>query len=110
MGVIDSGVNIIIEKPTCFGELVKLENRVRIKELSSIGKNVIIGEDTVIEKSVLWDDVKVGAGCIITNSIICNDCEIGDNVVLERATVAPNCKISSDSQIRNEALEIGSTR
>jgi len=109
MGVIDSGQNIIIEKPTCFGELVQLENRARIKELCSIGKNVIIGEDTMIEKSVLWDNVKVGAGCIITESIICNDCEIGDNVVLERATIAPNCKISSNSQIRNQTLELGST-
>ena len=28
MGVIDSGQNIVIDKPTCFGELVQLENRV----------------------------------------------------------------------------------
>ncbi|MHA2182910.1 MAG: hypothetical protein ACXAAH_15940 [Promethearchaeota archaeon] len=47
---------------------------------------------------------------MIIESIICNDCEIGDNVVLERAVVAPNCKIRSNSQIRNEALELGSTR
>ncbi|MFX1456169.1 MAG: sugar phosphate nucleotidyltransferase [Promethearchaeota archaeon] len=110
MGVINSGQNIIIDKPTCFGEFVQLENRVKIKELTSIGNNVVIGEDTMIEKSVLWDNIKVGAGCIITESIICNDCEIGDNVVLEKAVVAPNCKVSSDSQIRNEALEVGSNR
>lgn len=110
MGVINSGQNIIIDKPTCFGEFVQLENRVKIKELTSIGNNVIIGEDTSIEKSVLWDNVKVGAGCIITESIICNDCEIGDNVVLEKAIVGPNCKVSSDSQIRNEALEVGTNR
>lgn len=106
VGIINSGQNIIIERPTCFGEFVKLENRVKIKELSSIGQNVIIGEDTVIEKSVLWDNIKVGAGCIITESIICNDCEIGDNVVLERAIIAPNCKISNNSQIRDETLEL----
>ena len=107
MGVINSGQNIIIEKPACFGEFVQLENRVKIKELSSIGQNVIIGEDTMIEKSVLWDNIKIGAGCIITESIICNDCEIGDNVVLEKAIVAPNCKISSNSQFRDQTLELG---
>ena len=107
MGVINSGQNIIINKPSCFGEFVQLENRVKIKELTSIGHNVIIGEDSTIEKSVLWDNVKIGAGCIITESIICNDCEIGDNVVLERAIVAPNCKISSDSQIRDQTIELG---
>ncbi len=107
MGVINAGQNIIIDKPACFGEFVQLENRVKIKELSSIGQNVIIGEDTMIEKSVIWDNIKIGAGCIITESIICNDCEIGDNVVLERAIVAPNCKISNNSQIRDQTLELG---
>lgn len=107
MGIINSGQNIIIEKPTCFGEFVKLENRVKIKELTVIGENVIIGEDSVIGKSTLWDNIKVGAGCIITESIICNNCEIGDNVVLERAIVAPNCKIGNNSQIRDETLELG---
>ena len=107
VGVIDSGQNIVIEKPTCFGEFVQLENRVKIKELSSIGQNVTIGEDSMIEKSVLWDNIKIGAGCIITGSIICNDCEIGDNVVLDKAIVAPNCKISNNSQFRDQTIELG---
>jgi len=107
MGILNSGQNITIHKPTCFGESVQLENRVKIKELTSIGHNVTIGEDTVIEKSVIWDEIKIGAGCIITESIICNNCEIGDNVVLERAIIAPNCRIRSNSQIRDQTLELG---
>ncbi|MFX0106499.1 MAG: hypothetical protein ACFE75_13570, partial [Candidatus Hodarchaeota archaeon] len=107
MGIINSGQNITIDKPSCFGECVKLENRVKIKDLTSIGHQVTIGEDTVIEKSVIWDEIKIGAGCIITESIICNNCEIGDNVVLERAIVAPNCRISSNSQVRDRTLELG---
>ncbi len=107
MGILNSGQNIRIDKPACFGEFVKLENRVKIKELTSIGHNVTIGEDTSIEKSVIWDEIKIGAGCIITESVICNNCEIGDNVVLERAIIAPNCKISSNSQIRDRTLELG---
>ncbi|MFX0036830.1 MAG: sugar phosphate nucleotidyltransferase [Candidatus Hermodarchaeota archaeon] len=107
MGVINSGQNIIIEKPTCFGEYVVLGNRVKIKELTSIGNHVTIGEDTIVEKSVIWDEIKIGAGCIITESIICNNCEIGDNVVLEKAIIAPNCKISSDSQIRDKTIKLG---
>ncbi len=107
MGIIDSGKNIIIDKPSAFGEFVKLENGVKIKELTSIGNNVIIGEDSVIEKSVIWDNVKISPGCYINESIICNNCEIGDNVVLERIIVAPNCKISENSQIRDRTLELG---
>jgi len=107
MGIINSGQNITIDKPTCFGEFVQLENRVKIKELTSIGQGVTIGEDTIIEKSVLWDDIKIGAGCIIKESIICNNCEIGENVVLEKVIIAPNCKISDNSQIRDQTLELG---
>ncbi len=107
MGVISSGQNVSIEKPSCFGEFVELLNRVKIKPLCSIGAQVKIGEDTVIEKSVIWDNVKIGAGCHIDGSIVCNNCEIGDNVVLHNAIVAPNCKISDDIQIRDKTLDLG---
>ncbi|MFX0057319.1 MAG: sugar phosphate nucleotidyltransferase [Candidatus Hodarchaeota archaeon] len=107
MGIIDSGQNVTIEKPSCFGESVELSNRVKIKELTSIGNQVKIGEDTVIEKSVIWDNVNIGAGCHISESIICNNCEIGDNVVLRNATVGPHCKISDSTQIRDKTLDLG---
>ena len=87
MGIINTGKDTIIEKPTCFGESVELHNNVKIKELTSIGNQVIIGEDAIIEKSVIWDNVKIGPGSYINDSIICNDCEIGNNVVLERVIV-----------------------
>jgi len=107
MGIIVSGMDITIEKPAAFGEHVKVNNKVKIKELSSIGNYVVIGEESVIEKSIIWDNVKIGAGCYISDSIICNDCELGENVVLERALIAPNCKISSDSQIRDKTIDLG---
>ena len=107
MGIINSGNNVIIEKPTCFGQNVQLNNKVEIKELTSIGNHVEIGEDSKIAKCVIWDRVKIGAGCYINDSIICNDCEIGDNVVLERAIIPPTCKISADKEIKDETLELG---
>ena len=107
MGIINSGQNVTIEKPTCFGESVELSNRVKIKELTSIGNQVKIGEDTVIEKSVIWDNVNIGAGCRINESIICNNCDIGENVVLYNATIGPHCKISDNTQIRDKTLDLG---
>ncbi|MFW9951803.1 MAG: sugar phosphate nucleotidyltransferase, partial [Candidatus Thorarchaeota archaeon] len=74
MGIINSGQNVSIEKPTSFGENVELKNRVKIKPLTSIGTNVKIGEDTIIEKSIIWDDVIIGPGCNINETIICNNC------------------------------------
>jgi NDP-sugar pyrophosphorylase family protein len=107
MGIINSGQNVIIEKPSCFGENVELGNRVKIKNLTSIGSNVKIGEDVVIEKSIIWDNVVIGPGCNINESVVCNDCSIGENVVLRNAIIGPNCKISSDNQIRDRTLNLG---
>lgn len=107
MGIINSGQNVLIEKPTCFGENVELKNRVQIKSLTSIGTNVKIGEDTIIGKSVIWDNVNIGPGCNINESIVCNNCEIGENVVLHNAVIAPNCRISSNIQIRDKTLDLG---
>ena len=107
MGIINSGQNVNIEKPTCFGENVELGNRVKIKALSSIGSNVRIGEDTIIEKSVIWDNVRIGPGCHIDQSIVCNNCTVGENVVLHHSIIGPNCKISNDIQIREETLDLG---
>lgn len=108
MGIINSGENVQIEKPTCFGEQVQLHNKVKIQELTSIGNHVNIGEDSHIEKSVIWDYANIGAGCHINESIICNNCTIGDNVVLERATIGPHSKISNDKVLKNIALDLGS--
>jgi len=107
MGIINSGKEVKIEKPTCFGESVNLGNRVKIKELTSIGHNVSIGEDTIIEKSIVWEHINIGAGCYINESIICNDCTIGNNCVLERAIIPPNCKIGDDVEINDRTLELG---
>ncbi len=107
MGIIDSGQDITIERPTCFGENVRLNNRIKIKSLSSIGSNVIIGEDTVIEKSVIWDEVSIGPGSNIEESIVCNNCEIGANVLLQKAIIPPFCKINDNSQIIDETIELG---
>jgi len=62
---------------------------------------------TIIEKSVIWDDVNIGAGCRIDASIICNNCDIGDNVVLHNVIVGPNSRISNDTQIRDKTLDLG---
>jgi NDP-sugar pyrophosphorylase family protein len=107
MGIINSGKDVLIGKPTCFGESVNLSNNVKIKELTSIGQNVSIGEDSIVEKSILWDEINVGAGCYINESIICNNCTIGDNCVLERAIIPPNCKISDNCELRDRTLELG---
>jgi bifunctional UDP-N-acetylglucosamine pyrophosphorylase/glucosamine-1-phosphate N-acetyltransferase len=44
-----------------------------------IGKNVKIGEGTIIENSLIFGDVEIGKNCKIRNSIIGFNVKIGDN-------------------------------
>jgi len=107
MGIIDSGKDITIEKPTCFGKNVLLNGKIKIKALSSIGSNVMIGQDTSIEKSVIWENVIIGAGSTIDESIICNDCEIGEGVDLKKVVIGPYCKISDNTKLRDKTIDMG---
>ena len=90
-----------------FGEFVELNNRVKIKELTSIRTPIKIEVDTIIEKSVIWDNVNIGAKCKIIESIICDNFEIGNNVVLYNIIVTPNCKISDYKELRDKTIELG---
>ena len=107
MGIIDSGKDITIEKPTCFGQNVLLNGKIKIKALSSIGSNVMIGQDSSIEKSVIWENVIIGAGSNIDESIICNDCEIGEGVDLKKVVIGPYCKISDNTKLRDKTIDMG---
>jgi NDP-sugar pyrophosphorylase family protein len=107
VGVINSGDNVIIESPSCFGEYVQLYDNVTIKKLTSIGNHVNIKNESVIDKSILWNYVDVGEACQIENSIICNDCSIGDNSVIKDSIVAPHCDVSANTTLKDKSIELG---
>jgi len=68
----------------------------KIVSLSTIGSNVVIDDDTEIDRSVIWDNVQIGKNVHISNSIIANDCEIADFCIIRSNTVlGPGVKITS---------------
>ncbi len=107
VGVINSGNDVLIESPACFGEYVQLYDDVKIKALSTIGSHVNIEKGAIIEKSILWDYVGIGKGCKIENSIICNDCSIGPNCEIKNSIVAPHCKVGADTKLVDKKLQLG---
>jgi len=57
-----------------------------------LGHGCIIGEDAVIEKSILWENIKVSPGAIIRNSIIGSNNNISSNTVLDDQIIgSDNC-------------------
>ena len=53
-----------------------LDKSVQFIGHSTIGKNVTIGSNSVIENSIIWDNVTIGDNIHISNSVIASNCRI----------------------------------
>jgi len=89
-GTIESGVSITGEVavgrdtvirpgsylagPVVIGDGCAIGPQVCILPATSIGNNVVISPFTLIENSVIGDDVSIGPGCIIQDSVIDKGC------------------------------------
>ena len=101
------GEGCILEKPAFLGNNLKLGKKVMVQALSVLDDNDIIGDNTVIDKSVIWEDVKIGANCKISESIVCSGSVIMDNVQLTECVVGPGCKIAANSVRKFEKIVRG---
>jgi NDP-sugar pyrophosphorylase family protein len=97
----------VIEKPGAFGKNLKIGDNVRIKELCVIDDSTTIGQNTKIEKSVVWEDVEIGANCDIQESIICNNVKIGENVRINESVIGPNCIVQDNKKISYQKIVHG---
>ena len=107
-GVIGIGDNFIRKKVVEFVHQKNLNFKFEtlIHPKSNIGKNVIVGDGTVVMSGVsINSDTKTGNHCIInTNSSVDHDCHLGDYV-----SVSPNSGIGGNVNIGDHSfIGIGS--
>lgn len=80
-----------IERGVFIGPSCKIGARVRIAGFTSLGPGCIIGEDSVVESSVLLERVRVGANCRLQGCIADSDCRFSDGTIPEEgSTIAAN--------------------
>lgn len=72
--------------------------------LSCIGDNVSIGENSKIESTVILHNVKIGNNVIISNSIIGENCKIGDNSHIENTAIGDNEKLKDNTTFKNKIV------
>lgn len=84
-----------IDQHVAIGKRTRLGTNVRIQTLSALGNDVAIGDNTIVQKSVIWDHVRIGANCQILESVICEGVEIENDVIIE-----PNCVVGSNSNLK----------
>ena len=70
----------------------------------SLGDDVIIGNKSNIESSILFDNVTIGDYVIINNSIVGEDCKIMNNSQLKNSIIGDQEIIENDSILNNSIV------
>lgn len=77
----------IIDKDCILSPRAKIINSV-------LGKNVSVGEETVIQNSVIWSDTTIESKSLVSDSIIGSNCYIGKRVSpIKQLVVGSNTKL-----------------
>ncbi len=68
----------VVETPdgAYISETTNIDKSVKFIGNSTIGKNVKIGKNSVIENSIIWDNVTIGDNIHVANSVIASNCTI----------------------------------
>ncbi|MFA6430769.1 MAG: NDP-sugar synthase [Candidatus Margulisiibacteriota bacterium] len=86
--------------PAIIGESAAIDRDVRIKDYSTIGEKVYVGEGSVLERVIIWEGTKVGRHVVMNGCIIGRNCEIGDySRIGEGVVLADNSVIGKGSII-----------
>ena len=77
------------------GQSSKVHPSAKIMQPAVIGEGCTLAENTLIEDSIIWNNVGIGAGAVIRRSIIADGCRIGEGCILEDAVIADNVTIAA---------------
>ena len=79
------------------------------KENVNIQESVKLGNETIINKSIIGRNSKVGDGTKISNSIILSNCEIGSNCQIMDCMILTKCKIPDKTILKGKEVGHGTT-
>ena len=94
-----------IKGPVMIGDNCTIGQNARLTGPVVIGAGCTILEDTVIEESIIWQNVQLGQRVNLRNSIIADNCclnadsTIEDSILGDNVTVASGCKLEPGSKI-----------
>ena len=71
---------------------------------SSLGNEVFIGKDSVLDSAVVLDTVNIGKNVVLTNCVIGDNCEIGNHSHLTNTVVGDNERVLENTTLENQII------
>jgi len=88
-----------ITGPSVIGNDCIIGQNVKISGPTVIGPDCEIRSDTVIESSIIWQNVILGPSANLRQSIVANDCILNNNCSAEEAVIGDNVTIDADCKL-----------
>ncbi len=79
----------------------------RVLRGSRLLNEILVGENSVVESSLIKDDSVLGCGVIVKNCVIGVSCKIGDGVVLKNCKIGDGTIIEDGSRVFDSQIDRG---
>jgi mannose-1-phosphate guanylyltransferase len=77
-----------LEGPVRVGDSARIESGARITGPSIVGDDVVVGEDAVLERTIVWDGATIGPGAFVRDSIVGEGYVVAEGARLTDTVVA----------------------
>ena len=91
---IDTGVEL--QGPCFIDAGVVVKSGARVLPYSVIGKQTLVDEGAVIDRSIVWPSGRIGPEAVVRGSILGRQCHIGRNAVLDSPVVLGDKTVITD--------------
>ena len=99
-----------VEGAVVIGSDCTIEQNVKLIGPSVIGSGCTILKDTVIEESIVWQNVRIGPHVTLRKSIVADNCCLNANSIIEDSLLSDNVTVASDSNLEpGSRIEPGTT-
>ncbi|MBE0477148.1 MAG: NTP transferase domain-containing protein [Coriobacteriia bacterium] len=89
----------VLRSKVVVGANAKIRGGAELAEYTVLGDNCVIGHDSVVERSILWNDTFVGAGATVRGAVLCRRVD-----VRKRATVEVGVAIGDEAMVGHDAF------
>jgi mannose-1-phosphate guanylyltransferase len=85
--------------PAVIGNNCVISRGVKIFGPTVLGNGSYLGEDSVVDSSIIWANTRLGSKVTLNESLLANDCQLENGVTAEKTVIGDHVVISRSSRL-----------